>query len=136
MNVSYIETVFAHTASQLFACPAFLFEVLTDAFCRFFPFIEHAPKEEIIVVFANRCGIEGNQTGVTHVENGGPVEEGDRVCYAGSSCAMRFKAGGVSIFDMLGMNEESLLVVDTTSVSRAKSCVRFVLMSDSMRNGS
>jgi protein N-terminal amidase len=86
---------------------------------RFYPFIEHGPKEDIIVVFANRCGVEGNQTGVTHVENEETVEEGDRVCYAGSSCVMRFKGGGVSIFDMLGKNEESLLVVDTSSVSRA-----------------
>jgi protein N-terminal amidase len=90
---------------------------------RFSPFIEHAPKDEIIVVFANRCGVEGNKTGVTHVENGEPIEEGDRVCYAGSSCVMRFKAGGVSMYDkgdapaMLGKNEENLLVVDTSQVS-------------------
>ena len=90
---------------------------------RFYPFIEHAPKEEIIVVFANRCGREGNVTGVTHVENGAPVEEGDAVCYAGSSCVMRFKGGGVAMFDkgdgvaMLGKAEEGLLVVDTAQVS-------------------
>jgi protein N-terminal amidase len=100
---------------------------------RFFPFIEQAPKDEIIVVFANRCGMEGNQTGVTHVENGQPVEEGDRVCYAGSSCVMRFKNGGVSMYDkgdgvaMLGKMEEGLLVVDTSQVSldrrRRKGCV-------------
>lgn len=84
---------------------------------RLSPFIHNAPREEIIVVFANRCGVEGNITGVTHVENGEPVEEGDRVCYAGSSCVMKFKGGGVSICDMLGKNEEALLVVDSGQVS-------------------
>ena len=90
---------------------------------RFFPFIESAPREEIIVVFANRCGTEGNVRDSTHVENGEVVEEGDRVCYAGSSCVMRFQDGGIRMFDkgdgvaILGKSEEGLLVVDTSQVS-------------------
>ena len=90
---------------------------------RFYPFIETAPREEIIVVFANRCGMEGNGNGSVQVENGLEVEEGDRVCYAGSSCVMRFQGGGVRMFDrgegvaILGKNEEGLLVVDPSQVS-------------------
>lgn len=91
---------------------------------RFFPLIESAPREEIIVVFANRCGMEGNMAGSsTHIENGQVAEEGDRVCYAGSSCVMRFQGGGVRMFDrgegvaILGKSEEGLLVVDTSQVS-------------------
>ncbi|KAK3717238.1 hypothetical protein LTR37_005947 [Vermiconidia calcicola] len=86
---------------------------------RFGPFIESAPREEIIVVFANRCGVEGNTSGTVHVENGAEAEEGDRVCYAGSSCVMRFQGGSVRLYDrgegvaILGKNEQGLLVVDT-----------------------
>jgi protein N-terminal amidase len=87
---------------------------------RFFPFLDSAPKDEIIVVFANRCGTEGNIVGSTQVENGSEVEEGDRVCYAGSSCVMRFQGGQVRMFQkgqhevaVLGKAEEGLLVVNT-----------------------
>ena len=91
---------------------------------RFYPFIEEAPREEIIVVFANRCGMEGNLNGrKVEVENGVEVgEEGDRVCYAGSSCVMRFQGGEVRMFDrgegvaILGKSEEGLLVVDPSQV--------------------
>lgn len=90
---------------------------------RFLPFIDSKPQEDIIVVFANRCGTEGNWTGSLHVENGMEIEEGDRVCYAGSSCVMRFQGGQVKIFQkgmgpaILGKGEEGLLVVDTKTVS-------------------
>lgn len=90
---------------------------------RFWPFLTQRPHEEIIVVFGNRCGIEGNRIGSVQVENGQEVEEGDRVCYAGSSCVMRFKDGEVRMFDrgegvaILGKGEEGLLVVDTALVS-------------------
>ena len=90
---------------------------------RFFPFVERGPSESIIVVFANRCGIEGNRIGTMHLENGTEVEEGDRVCYAGSSCVMKFQGGAVRMYGrdqgvaILGKGEEGLLVVDTDKVS-------------------
>lgn len=90
---------------------------------RFFPFL--ASDEEVIVVFANRCGTEGTQAGSVEVENGVEVvETGDRVCYAGSSCVMKFQAGGVRIFErgegpsILGKGEEGVLVVDTEKAAR------------------
>ena len=97
---------------------------------RFFPFIESASQEDIIVIFANRCGIEGNRVGSMHIENGEEVEEGDRVCYAGSSCVMRFHAGEVRMFDrgegvaILGKAEEGVLVVDTSQVSCFEHAIR------------
>ena len=90
---------------------------------RFFPFL--ASEEEIIVVFANRCGMEGTTAGSVEVENRKEVvETGDRVCYAGSSCVMKFQAGGVRIFErgegpsILGKGEEGVLVVDTEKAAR------------------
>lgn len=89
---------------------------------RFFPFL--AADEEIIVVFANRCGTEGTQVGRVEVENGGVVETGDMVCYAGSSCVMKFQTGGVRMFErgegpsVLGKGEEGVLVVDTEKAAR------------------
>ena len=77
-------------------------------------------------MFANRCGTEGNTgTDGTHVEDGreGVWGEGDRVCYAGSSCVMKFQDGGVRMFEreegvaILGKGEEGVLVVDTSQVS-------------------
>lgn len=91
---------------------------------RFFPLVEAAPAEEVVVVFANRCGVEGNRVGSLHVENGEEVEEGNRVCYAGSSCVMRFQGGSVRMYErtpnevaVLGKGEEGLLMVDTEKVS-------------------
>lgn len=92
---------------------------------RLVPFITSKPQEEIIVVFANRCGAEGTAK-VASVEgevNGAEVEKGDRVCYAGSSCVMKFQGGDVRMFSreqgvaILGKAEEGVLVVDTESVS-------------------
>ncbi len=93
---------------------------------RFLPFIEASMQtgEEILVVFANRCGTEGNRTGSVEVENGIEVEEGDRVCYAGSSCVMRFGNGGVRMYErgegvgILGKAEEGCLVVDTSLLAK------------------
>ncbi|KAK5107321.1 hypothetical protein LTR62_001376 [Meristemomyces frigidus] len=88
---------------------------------RFRPFVESSAGREIVVVFANRCGTEGNTAGSVEVENGQQVEEGDRVCYAGSSCVMKFEHGQAKIFQrrsghepaVLGKGEEGLLIVDT-----------------------
>lgn len=91
---------------------------------RFHPLVEHAPEEEVVVVFANRCGVEGRAVGSVQVEGGEVVEEGDRVCYAGSSCVMRFQGGTVRMYEkraggvaVLGKGEEGVLVVDTGEVS-------------------
>ncbi|GAM86724.1 hypothetical protein ANO11243_047430 [Dothideomycetidae sp. 11243] len=68
---------------------------------RFTPLVENeSGTEEIVVVFANRCGLE-------------PV-----VGYAGSSCAMRFANGTIDIWDMLGRAEETVLLIDTEAPPR------------------
>ncbi|TKA80000.1 hypothetical protein B0A55_02083 [Friedmanniomyces simplex] len=95
---------------------------------RFYPLLHSGVGEEVVVVFANRCGTEGNRVsnGSVHVENGKvEVEGGDRVCYAGSSCAMRFQGGQVRMFEktghevaILGKGEEGVLVVDTEQPAR------------------
>jgi predicted amidohydrolase len=65
------------------------------------------PEQEVIIVFANRCG----------EERGAPLT--DPVRYAGSSTVMGISRGGgqvggaVRIWDMLGRSEEGMLVVDT-----------------------
>ena len=89
---------------------------------RFSPFLE--TDKEIIVVFANRCGIEGSRLSPLDGRRNGDVEQGDQVCYAGSSCVMKFQGGRVSMFDrndgpaILGKNEEGVLVVDTSQVAK------------------
>lgn len=65
---------------------------------RFQPLIQKA-KTPVILILANRCGIERD------------------VCYAGSSTVMKIDETGVALFDKLGKFEEKCLVVDTTAVS-------------------
>jgi protein N-terminal amidase len=55
------------------------------------------PNEEIICVFANRTGIEGNAT------------------YAGTSVVLGIKEGEVKLYGRLGRCEKKLLVVDTNN---------------------
>lgn len=63
---------------------------------RLYPIIRDSSNtEEIIVVFANRCGIE------------------DEVLYAGTSTVVGIKDGEVKVYGVLGRGEEKLLVVDT-----------------------
>ena len=90
---------------------------------RFFPLIDSRSAEEIIVVFANRSGIEGNKISSMQTQDGEEIEEGNRVCYAGSSCVMRFQGGNVRMFEkkngevaVLGKGEEGVLMVDTEKV--------------------
>ncbi|KAI9726003.1 MAG: Carbon-nitrogen hydrolase [Cirrosporium novae-zelandiae] len=64
------------------------FEPLVDASS------EHA-ESSFIIVFANRCGVEGD------------------ALYAGTSCVMEIAGGRVRIWDMLGKGTEGVLVVDT-----------------------
>ncbi|KAK4163621.1 carbon-nitrogen hydrolase [Cladorrhinum sp. PSN259] len=59
-------------------------------------------SEEIIVVFANRCGIE------------------DEVLYAGTSTVVGIQNGEVNVYDILGRGEEKLLIVDTDKPPFAK----------------
>ena len=77
---------------------------------RFRPLIEaQGPEEEVIVIFANRTGEEGAAALVGEVR------------YAGSSCVMGMKKGGMSsvrIFELLGRAEEGVLVVDTNGEAR------------------
>lgn len=85
---------------------------------RFEPAIEASKSgEDITVVFSNRIGIERNEVKELTTKTGQVIPLGDEVCYAGSSCAMRFSNGEVSILDMLGKGEEGLLLVDTDIVS-------------------
>ncbi|KAK4228262.1 putative carbon-nitrogen hydrolase protein, partial [Podospora fimiseda] len=58
--------------------------------------------EEIIVVFANRCGTE------------------DEVLYAGTSTVVGIQNGEVNVYGILGRGEENLLVVDTDKPAFAK----------------
>jgi len=92
---------------------------------RLYPFLEPAPAHGIVVVFANRCGVEGNRLGSVQVEDGEAVVEGDRVCYAGSSCVMRFHGGSVRMYErkagqvaVMGKGEEGVLVVNTAEKAR------------------
>lgn len=96
---------------------------------RFYPLSQsHQLRETVeptIVVFANRCGMEGNRTGLIRIENGEEAQEGDRTCYAGSSCVMRFQDGNVRLYEkgrgevaIMGKAEEGLLVVDTVQPAR------------------
>ncbi|KAK1825214.1 hypothetical protein LTR12_000014 [Friedmanniomyces endolithicus] len=95
---------------------------------RFYPLLHAGAGEEVVVVFANRCGTEGNRVrnGSVQIEDGHvEVEQGDRVCYAGSSCAMMFRGGQVRMFEkaghevaILGKGEEGVLVVDTEQPAR------------------
>lgn len=86
---------------------------------RFSPAIAatQAGGEDVVVVFSNRIGIEKNEVTEITTKTGQVIPLGESVCYAGSSCAMRFSGGNVSILDMLGKGEEGLLVLDTSEVS-------------------
>ena len=93
---------------------------------RFWPLVETRPRDPIIVVFANRCGTEGTSLYRREAENGEVLPHGDQVCYAGSSCVMRFHNGGVKLWEhhngphkgqvgLLGKGDEGILVVETAN---------------------
>ncbi|OAA41916.1 N-terminal amidase [Beauveria brongniartii RCEF 3172] len=71
-------------------------ETLTYWVTRLEPLIRESRRDEIIVVFANRCGIEGDAT------------------YAGTSAVLGIHHGEVTVYGLLGRGEKDLLVVDTT----------------------
>ncbi|KXJ93364.1 carbon-nitrogen hydrolase, partial [Microdochium bolleyi] len=69
-------------------------ETLTYWIKRLEPLIRADSDEEIIVIFANRCGVE------------------DEAVYAGSSAVIGIQRGEVTVYGLLGRAEEKLLVVD------------------------
>ena len=86
---------------------------------RFSPVMEASLTggEDVIVVFSNRVGNEINEVRELTTKKGQVIPLGESVSYAGSSCAVRFSGGKVSILGMMGKGEEGLLVFDTEDVS-------------------
>ncbi len=66
------------------------------------PIIAIDSNQETIIVFGNRCGAEGDAT------------------YVGTSTVIGIKSGEISLYGILGRDEESLLVVDTDALPYAK----------------
>lgn len=66
------------------------------------PLIRGETEGEIIVVFANRTGVEGEAV------------------YAGTSAVLGIDAGEVTVYGLLGRGERRLLVVDTEGPPHAK----------------
>ena len=91
-------------------------DTLTYWLERFYPFMAAKLEYDVVVVFCNRCGTEPNEPRTMVVKSGQvvPLLE-STVCYAGSSCVVKFKANGrgVEILDVLGKAEEKVLIVDT-----------------------
>lgn len=63
--------------------------------------------EEVILIFANRCGVEGTAS------------------YAGTSSVVRMRQGNIELLGQLGRAEEDLLLVDTEQV-----CIKTFLAGD------
>lgn len=61
------------------------------------PLLQADSKDEIIVVFCNRCGVE------------------DDTVYAGTSAVLGIEQGVVKVYGILGRCEQNLLIVDTDS---------------------
>ncbi|KAL7797609.1 carbon-nitrogen hydrolase [Trichoderma ceciliae] len=66
------------------------------------PLIRAKSNQEVIVVFANRCGTEGEAT------------------YAGTSAVVGIQSGEICVYGILGRGETGLLVVDTDSEPYAR----------------
>lgn len=77
-------------------------ETLSYWLARLEPLIRAEIEGEIIVVFANRCGSEGEAT------------------YAGTSAVLGINAGEVKVYGILGRGEKELLIVDTDKRPQAK----------------
>ncbi|KYK58716.1 hypothetical protein DCS_05733 [Drechmeria coniospora] len=77
-------------------------ETLAYWLSRIEPIIRSDGDEEIIVVFANRCGTEAEAV------------------YAGTSAVLGIKSGEVRVYGVLGRGEEELLVVDTNDPPDAR----------------
>ncbi|KAK8116596.1 uncharacterized protein PG998_004877 [Apiospora kogelbergensis] len=81
-------------------------ETLTYWVKRMEPLIRSESGDEVIVVFANRSGIE------------------DDVVYAGTSAVLGIQNGEVTVYGVLGRGEKQLLVVDTSKPGYAKMVYR------------
>ncbi|KAB5575665.1 carbon-nitrogen hydrolase [Coniochaeta sp. 2T2.1] len=77
-------------------------ETLTYWVQRMEPVIRAEGDDEIIVVFANRCGVEGD------------------VVYAGTSAVLGVQGGEVSVYGLLGRGSKELLIVNTDMPPFAK----------------
>ncbi|CAF3616741.1 unnamed protein product [Fusarium graminearum] len=77
-------------------------DTLTYWVTRLEPLIRQDTRDEIIVVFCNRCGNE------------------DEVLYAGTSAVIGILDGEVRVYGLLGRGEKELLVVDTNDKPYAK----------------
>ena len=77
-------------------------ETLSYWLARIEPLIRAETDGEIIVVFANRTGIE------------------EEAVYAGTSAVLGIQAGEVKVYGILGRGEKELLVVDTNKRPQAK----------------
>ncbi|XEU96544.1 hypothetical protein FSHL1_001829 [Fusarium sambucinum] len=77
-------------------------DTLTYWVTRLEPLIRQDTRDEIIVIFCNRCGNE------------------DEVLYAGTSAVIGILDGEVRVYGLLGRGEKELLVVDTNDKPYAK----------------
>jgi protein N-terminal amidase len=77
-------------------------ETLAYWLTRLEPLIRAETEGEIIVVLANRCGME------------------EEVVYAGTSAVLGIQGGEVKVYGILGRGERELLVVDTNKRPQAK----------------
>ncbi|KAI1214735.1 carbon-nitrogen hydrolase [Annulohypoxylon truncatum] len=77
-------------------------DTLTYWLTRLEPLIRAETEEEIIVIFANRTGVE------------------DNAVYAGTSAVIGIKEGEVSVYGVLSRGAKELLVVDTDAAPYAK----------------
>lgn len=77
-------------------------ETLAYWVARLEPLIRAEGEEEIIVVFANRCGVEGEAV------------------YSGTSAVLGIQHGEVKLYGVLGRGEKELLIVDTSKRPQAK----------------
>ncbi|KAM0558581.1 hypothetical protein ACHAPJ_004776 [Fusarium lateritium] len=89
-------------------------ETLTYWVTRLEPLIRQDTREEIIVVFCNRCGNE------------------DDVLYAGTSAVVGVLDGEVKVYGLLGRGEKELLVVDTNEKPYAKLVHRSISSRDGL----
>lgn len=77
-------------------------ETLSYWLARIEPLIRAETEDEIIVVFANRTGVE------------------EEAMYAGTSAVLGIQAGEVKVYGILGRGEKELLLVDTNKRPQAK----------------
>lgn len=81
-------------------------ETLTYWVKRMEPLIRSDDSHEVVVIFSNRAGTEGNAT------------------YAGTSAVLGIQNGEVTVYGLLGRGEKQLLVVDTSKPGFAKMVYR------------